>query len=127
MSNKGFTLIEMLLVLCIISVYLLIVPIAKAHTQAQLRFHLLTFKQTLLQAQALAMQQHREVQVSFNEDGYYKDDIFYAWRSQMGCEAGEIRFLPQGSVHRAQSIHCFQGDQQMKIVVQLGSGQMDVR
>lgn len=127
MSIKGFTLVEMLIVLSVMCLCMIIFPIVQHHAQISFRYQMLTLKQILLQAQINAIQSHRDISVVFNQDGYQIDGSYTAWNKEMRCDAAQIDYLAQGSTTKAQTIHCYQNQNRHDLVIQLGSGQIDVR
>lgn len=126
MYNNGFTLIEMLIVLLIISICVLVFPVVQQRKQLMFRYQMLTFKQHLLQAQTKAMETRKIVNVDIQANGYQIDDVYYAW-DNMSCQRTSLQYYPQGSVSQAKTIHCSCERNDLQLVIQLGSGQMDVR
>lgn len=90
------------------------------------RYQMLTFKQHLLQAQNKAMEMRKPVDIFIQSDGYQIDNDYYYWNN-MVCGDSSLQFYPQGTVSQAKTINCSCDRKNLQLVIQLGSGQIDVR
>ncbi|MEF9961008.1 MAG: competence type IV pilus minor pilin ComGD [Erysipelotrichaceae bacterium] len=124
--NKGFTMIEMILVLSIISIMMLIVPNLLRY-EIPLSFQMQYLKEQLLTNQIKAMMNKKRIFLAIHHDSITINEQEYKFQGNMICEPTTIAFNGFGNVNKAQSIHCYQGESTMRIVVQLGSGRTDVR
>lgn len=138
MNNKGFTLVESLLVLCLLGIVLSIVwitPSAQLQTSLEERIFFDQLKSELYYAQQYAVL-HNEatsvyfdaeqatVQVETHEVRYI--DLPSDWAIQ---RTFSFRYLPNGHVNYFRTVafeHTPTG-RQRKMVMQLGSGQFEIR
>ena len=127
MSVKGFTLIETLLVLCVLSLFILIFPFLKPANSIVLRYQMQTMYQKLLQLQYEALSQKREISVVFQGNSYVLDSISGTWGYGISCSSTTIHFTPLATVSHADTLKCSLGESHHCIVIELGTGRMYVR
>lgn len=126
-SNKGFTLLEMLIVLFVISMLVVIFPFVKPQKHIQLGYEMQNIKQLLLQTQISALQEHCEKQVKITSDTVYYDGHRYALVEGMHCDPASIYYHANGNVNQAKTIRCSCFGESKKLVIELGSGAVYVR
>lgn len=122
-SIDGFTFIELLIVLMMFVMLLALFPLTKLATHG-MRFSMDRLKYQLLQIQQIAIQEGRDIEVTFGHNQLYFDEkaIFV----DLLCDH-DIVFHPNGNVNQAMTLHCYQGQEQMELVIGLGSGRMYVK
>lgn len=123
--NKGFTMIETVIVLVIIGILVLITPnFLINNVPLSYQMHYLKEKILMAQISALKEKQHSEVII---ENNYFMINGKQENYQGMVCEDSTITFNAFGNVNHAQTITCFQDDQEQSLVIQLGSGRIDIR
>lgn len=126
MSTKGFTLIEMLLVLSIIGMLTAIFPLIRHTSSIDLTYQCKEIKQRLMAMQQKAITEKRDVFVDFLGNELIMDDTIIPLHSSISCHGKQLHFTPTGSVSSAMSVTCSDGIRDMRIVIQLGTGRMHV-
>lgn len=121
MSDKGFTMIEMLLVLLLVSICFALFPFVHAPKEALMNLHMEQVRQTLLEIQAQALFEKREIMVHLGGDTLYADDVSYALPA--ACY-GDVIFHANGNVNHAMSIPCSWSHERRTLVIQLGAGRI---
>lgn len=127
MSNKGFTLIEMLVIVSVVTLCMLAFPVYFHYQKAEFRFTMHTMKQRLLLAQATAIQEKRTVFVQVLPSTYILDDMSYDLHNATTCSIVQFQITATGAITPAGRIVCANSNTTSSIVIQLGSGQSDVR
>ncbi|MEG0092493.1 MAG: type II secretion system protein [Erysipelotrichaceae bacterium] len=124
--NKGFTMIEMIIVLSIISIMLLLVPKLFIY-EIPLSYQMQYLKEQLLSIQMKALLQKQRINIEIQSNGIYVHSRFQPFQGNMICEPTTLSFNQFGNVNHAQSIMCYLHQNQIKLVIQLGSGRMNVQ
>lgn len=127
LRTKGFTLVEMLIVLSVLAMLLAIVPFVRPVSNGALHYQMTILHQTLVEAQTLAMNSKQKV--SINVKGSYMEvgDTRFAFQKGVTCNATSLHFTAQGNVNKAQTIVCTSKKQSRSLVILLGSGRMYVK
>lgn len=126
MSNKGFTLLEMTLVLCCISICILLAP-SLLHRNSGLVFECERIKDILIQSQWYAQNNKEEVVVSVNNDRIQTTLKDYTLFGGVTCTPIDFIFNEKGNVNMANTITCFQTEKSRSIVVTLGKASIYVK
>lgn len=126
MSNKGFTLIEALLVLSVIAILGACLPFLKVQASLKLSYEMKTIYHKLLYAQGQSIAKKKTIPVDFRGDSYQIDNDLETFSSSMHCSNTQFHFTPLGTISKAGSITCSLQGYQKKIVLQLGSGRIYV-
>ena len=124
-DKRGFTLMEMLIVLSCISIMLLwmiIIPVDKSYLRNDINY----LHTKLLEAQVNAMLHHQRVQVNILPT-YVEINNDVSTFQKMKCLPCEFHYSDKGTISKANSIQCYVRNQRAKLVLQLGSGAIDVR
>lgn len=122
--NDGFTLIEMLVVLLMVSMMLLLYPTMRNVNTSMLSAHMETFKTRLLMIQQSALLEKKRMDVSLLQNTMVVNgEMEYI---PVSCYQ-QFSFNESGNVSRAMSITCSLNQQQKTLVIQLGSGRMYVK
>lgn len=120
-SKKGYTLIELLVCLSIVSVLVLI---SISNYPQQLSLNL--FKQrliTLLQVSAnQAIIDKETKEIYFYADYFEVGKLKYQYPYRINCYAQTIRFTPQATINRANTIMCYSDELYFRLKLSLGSG-----
>lgn len=127
MSAKGFTLVEMLLVLGMIAMLAVCTPLLRPQSSLLLRYQMEELRYQFMQAQQLAMTKKVSIFVNFHGNEVSINQRSYPLRKQVTCQAASFHYTPMGTISQAQTITCTYGGMQRKLVVQLGSGRMYVQ
>lgn len=126
-SDKGFTLIETLLVLSVLSICLLVFPIVKRNASITFHYQVEEIRLKLIEAQRTAIKEKRDVFVDFLGNVIKIDHVPVSLGKDIFCNASMLHFTPIGNVSNAMSITCSHKQQKKQIVVQLGTGRMYVK
>lgn len=126
MQNKGFTLIEMLLVVSVLSMLILLFPFTQ-HDSIYLHTQLNEIKERLLYAQSMALKTKKKVEVTIHGSSIQVSGSNFHLRKGMSCQGNNFYYNDKGNVSNAQTITCSIKDKTGSIVIQLGSGQLDIR
>lgn len=124
--NKGFTYLEMLIVLSIVILFFT-GGIFTYWNGIKLQYQMNIMRQLLLQAQSEALLNKRKVTVQLKTNSFWIDDIQYTYLSNITCTPYEYHYTALGNISKGGTIQCSFRNKQKKIVLQVGSGQMDVR
>lgn len=128
MLNKdGYTLIESLLVLFIISMLLLIFPFMSFQNKSSLNIQMNTIHAFLLRMQSFAMKDKHNITVNISGNTISSEQSSLELVKGISCNSSSVVFHPNGNVQRAQTIQCTFKDTQKDLVVLLGSGRMYVK
>lgn len=124
LHNDGFTLIEMILVLALLSIIVMIFPLVqmKSSTLSYVRMEYL--KSQLLQAQFDAIQQKQTKEIHFSGQHVIIDDREIA--ISLTCDRS-FHFNESGNVSQAMTLTCSSDGVERALVIQLGSGRMYVK
>ncbi|NCC54966.1 MAG: hypothetical protein EOM11_05715 [Erysipelotrichia bacterium] len=125
-TSNAFTLLEMCLLLCVISVLLLLSP-SLFKTKAILYFDTQRIAYLIKQAQAFAILERREVDVEVVNKGIYVDQHFYNFAKEVVCDPYIFYFNAKGNINMANTITCYYHHWQTQIVMNLGSGHIYVK
>lgn len=118
---QGFTLLEMCLVLCVISMLLMLTPII-FHTSKTLAFESERIVSLIKKAQALAIINRKDVNVEIKRNGIIVDDTYFAFSHSVVCDEYMFYFNGKGNINMANSIHCYYYEWKKQIVMNLGNG-----
>lgn len=125
-KNQGFTLLEMCLMLCVISILLLFVP-ARFRTSKILDFESERIVSLIKKAQALAIMNRKEINVEIQRNGIVVDDQYTAYQHSVVCDEYMFYFNGRGNINMANSINCYYYEWQTQIVMNLGNGNIYVK
>lgn len=123
-NTKGFTLVEMMIVLSFVSTFLLIVPYGKSFDKVKEKYQFSYLKERLLLEQQNALFKKEEIEVEIHNDSILvSDEEVYRFTSGFTCDDSEVVFHENGNVNQALTIHCY-GQKNYSLVISLGSGRM---
>lgn len=125
MSNhNGFTLLETLIVLSIISMMMIISPLQNSFQTIQIQQDIMVLYEFLLRAQNDAILYHRHNEVILNQHRAYSlyETIDF---QQLNMMYQSFHFNEKGHISKACTIRFVNSERQ--IVAQLGSGSLDLR
>lgn len=125
-DKYGYTLLEMLLVLVILSILFLLVPSKQLYEHYVLRQKVDYVKAMLLKNQSMALSQHKERAIIVQTDAIVCEEQTIPL-SPLECSGPSFHYTPTGSISQALTLHFTYGLQQYDLVLQLGSGCVDVR
>lgn len=124
-ATKGYTMLEMIVVLMIIAVLLTVSGSHGIH-QGNLHFFMMELQDHYVQLQLEAIQSRctRQFEVHNTEVVLHHKTI--AIPKGVSCDIQDFLIYPSGKVNHAGTITCFSGKQKRKLVIQLGSGHAQV-
>lgn len=125
-NEKGFTLVEMLVTISILLLIMAISPFLKPSRQLVFTCETEKLHSFLLQAQMKAMFTKKSMYIQFQTDGVQAGEEFFVY-DNMYCEGKAFHYTKQGTISQAQTITCSLQNKKKTIVLQLGSGAIDVR
>lgn len=126
-SNKGFTLIEMLLVLFVISMLVLLFPFVKPQKRIQFSYELSIMKTMLQMTQVQAMQKHSAQSAILSSSMIEAVGERYFFSSGMRCTSAKVTFGASGKATHAQTITCSCQGTQKQLVIEVGGNCIYVR
>lgn len=126
-SNKGFTLVEMLLVLMIISVLLLIMPMLQKQQGILLRWDVKRIQELSIATQAEALRTHQQIPLYIRGNRVEIQGKTIQLHPSTSCSTLSFHYTAQGTISQAFTLRCQSKKAQVTMVAQLGSGRLDVR
>lgn len=126
-SDKGFTLIEMLLILMALSLMLVLFPIMKPQMAIQLQYEMYTMKQILLQTQMQALIHHQNEQVSIRTNSIVYLNTTYQLTKGIQCDPTVVTYYANGNIAQAKTIRCSCEGERRRLILELGSGSIYVK
>lgn len=126
MQSKGFTLIEMVIVLLIISSLFVLTP-SITSTATILHFEMNRMLDILKQVQWAAIQERKIIDVNIFKNKLIASEKVYDFDSRMTCDASPFHFNARGNVSQAQTITCYVNQKSKQLVIHLGSGNVYLR
>lgn len=123
--TNGFTLIETLFVLLVVSVMALSSAPYSHHASLNVFMQSLQTKLEELQLQAFCSKE--KIEASIDADGLYTEQEHMDFPRGIACQAWNGSFTEKGNISRAGTIHCTDGIHQQKLVIELGMGRMIIR
>lgn len=119
-NKNGFTLVEMLIVLFIVSM----LGFGLSFRMHSSLYVFMKRLQTLcITAQEKAYVQHKKVYVELN-DKIYVDEVEYLIPQDIVCDSVSFYYNAKGNMSKAMSLHCQNASSQMKLVFQVGAGRV---
>ena len=122
MRNNGFTLVEALLVLLILSICSF--AVIKRPKWNVLRFDLNKIETQCLMMQERAYIKKREVPVHFTAHYVDFDSTRYTYPKGMTCTDQAFHYNAKGNISQAFTVTCSNAQSKKKLVFQLGMGRV---
>lgn len=126
-SNKGFTLIEMLLILMVLSMLIVLFPVVHPQKAIQLQYEMQTMKQLLLETQMHAWMHHTEEQVSIHASSISYLGKTYQLANGIQCDPAIVKYYDNGNIAQAKTIRCSCDGANRRLILELGSGSIYVK
>lgn len=124
MWNKGFTMLEILIVVSVFAVLLLLFPLMQPPASLSIDTHRIMMKLEAAQLDSILNQHHNTITLN-NHSICFNSDCEELPARRLADE-GIIEFNAAGNVNHA-GTYCFrEGSQCRCIVIQLGSGRMSI-
>lgn len=124
MCNKGFTMLEILIVVSVFAVLLILFPMIQPSTSLSVDTHRIMVKLEAAQLDSV-LNQHPNT-ITLNHHSICFNDVCEELPAKRIADEGIIEFNAAGNVNRA-GTYCFrEGNQCRCIVIQLGSGRMSI-
>lgn len=123
---SGFTLLEMCLILCVISIFLVLTPV-QLKSSAILKFESERLAALIKRAQGIAIYERREVNVEIKRNGILIDTNFHGIDSSVICDEYIFYFNGKGNINMANTINCYYQGKLKQIVMNLGNGNIYVK
>ncbi len=121
--NNGFTLIEMMIVLLIISILSL-------SYQPRLDYSLSMFMEKVkiccINSQQLAFIEKKDIYVTFSKHSLIYGDEEFIFPDGIVCDEKTFHYNSNGNISTAQTIHCSNQHKEKKLVFQLGMGRIRI-
>ena len=117
-NKNGFTLVEMLIVLFIVSKLGFGLSF---HMHSSLYVFMKNLQTLCITAQEKAYVDHKKVYVKLN-DKIYVDEVEYLIANDIVCDSVSFYYNAKGNMSKALSLHCQNASSQMKLVFQVGAG-----
>ncbi|AKS38897.1 competence protein comGD [Anoxybacillus gonensis] len=140
MNERGFTLIEMLIVLFVVTSIMsfTVPPLQHVLAERQLQYFLEQFQNDMLYAQQYAISRKKTVAIIFSfdtcryqvkEGGTFGKELFARsfpspFQFQMATLSPPLYYYPNGNVNKAGTLLVAYGSKKYKIVFQLGKGRL---
>ncbi len=118
--NKGFTLVEMLFILSIISICMLFTLHTNVNTN-YLQSHMEYLQYTFYKAKAIAMNEKRTVFVHIHETNLEVDFSPYVYKKGIVCSPYSFSINAKGNVNMANHITCTSNNMQARLIITLGN------
>lgn len=122
MQNNGFTLIETLLVLILVSFSSFLYFKRPSYNLLNLEVHKLALQ--CLQMQEKAFVEKREVEIIFGQDYVEMDGVSIPYVQGMSCLPKSFHYNEKGNISNALTITCQRGTKKRKMIFQLGQGRI---
>lgn len=123
---SGFTLLEMCLILCVLSIFLVLTPL-QLKSSAVLKFESERLASLIKRAQAIAVNERREVNVEIRHNGILIGTNFHEIDSAVVCDEYIFYFNGKGNINMANTINCYYQGKQKQIIMNLGNGNIYVK
>lgn len=123
---QGFTLLEMCLVLCMISMLLMLTP-AIFRTSKTLEFESERIVSLIKKAQALSIINRKDINVEVKRKGIVINDSYIPFNHSVVCDEYMFYFNGKGNINMANSISCYYYEWKKQIVMNLGNGNIYVK
>lgn len=127
LSDKGFTLLEMMMVLSVICILLLFGGFIVSKNKTELIYQMKIIRENITDTQIKAVLEKDKKQIQFLLDRVVIDDKVFKYPRGMHCSGLNFYFTEKGTISKAGSTTCRMNDTARKMVFQLGSGQSDIR
>lgn len=120
-NNTGFTLIEAMIVVSFISTLIIIIPSSNILEKMNVLAATEQIHQFLLRQQQYAIFHKKFIEIQFDNNCMRSNnETIRLLKADINGE--NFSFTPKGTVTKAQTIICFCGKEQRKIIIELGSG-----
>lgn len=126
MCNRGFTLIESIVTLCLIS-FLFLLTSMKLPQSDNLDVEVNIIKELLLQTQLDAILTHQEKRFQFQTQALCIESACHTYTASITSDTFSMRYYEDGTISQAKKICFYKANQQRCLYMQLGSGHIDIR
>ena len=126
MQIRGYTLIEMCLVLSVTSTFLLLVP-NTFRSNAVLTFEMHRMLEVIKSAKAIAIQNRETKVITIEQNEFYIDEKRFVLDPRVQCEPYTFHFNGRGNISMANSVTCTYFQSEATLVMNLGNGNMYVK
>lgn len=127
MQTKGFTLIEMIFVLCIVGILIVMSPTYTNISKYILKNQMYVIKEILLQEQWTALQKKEERLIVIQHNKIQYNDMIYSFPQGVTCNNYQITFNGLGNIKQGGSFECHYQKNTSTIVMLLGNGKFYVK
>lgn len=126
MSNKGFSLFESLLVLCLTS-FLILLTTTQLPKLSSLDTEVQRIKEFMIQTQLQAILKREIVEFQFRKDAFCTNEECYSYNQGITSDAFSMKYYENGTINQAKTICFYKLHNTKCMYIQLGSGQIDIR
>ncbi len=120
-NSKGFTFIETMIVISFIVTLIMIIPSCNILEKMNVLGATEQIHQFLLRQQQYAIFHKKFIEIQFDDNSIRSSNETMNLL-KTGIRGKNFSFTPKGTVTKAQTIICFCGKEQRKIIIELGSG-----
>ncbi len=120
-NSKGFTFIETMIVISFIVTLIMIIPSCNILEKMNVLGATEQIHQFLLRQQQYAIFHKKFIEIQFDDNSIRSSNETMNLL-KTGIRGKKFSFTPKGTVTKAQTIICFCGKEQRKIIIELGSG-----
>lgn len=126
LNRAGYTLMQTLLLLIIVSIVLLLLPMHRMGSYTS-KYEIQKLRDVLLNEQKEAVSLKERKEVSIEDDKILIGNREIDRLQNLRCGKHFISFNERGNVNQARTITCSDGVKQEQLIINLGSGNMYVK
>lgn len=122
--NNGFTVLEMMIVLLILSISTLGIQAHSYHPSLSIFMKKMMSYSIVLQEQAYLEKEEKQVDIG-SSYAVFDDDVFN-YPNGISCDLQSFHYNEKGNISRANTVTCHQGKESMSLIYQLGTGRVRI-
>lgn len=123
LKNSGFTLIETLLILSMISIVFLLIPLN--NRKINLFNETDKLRSYALNCKIKAYETKRTISFTIEKNDVYYNDNYFKLDNKINCGSHNVNFNAKGNVNVPTCITCYYLNNQHSFTINLGSGYID--
>lgn len=123
-NSNGYTIVEMMVVLLIVSMCTLVFTSMPRANSLHMIADTILYKCCIVQEQAFYQKQNKYVTIGTYQANFDKETLIYP--HGITCEPASFSYNAKGNISQANTVKCFEADQHISLVFQLGSGRVRV-
>lgn len=122
--NNGFTILEMMIVLLIISVSTIGIQAHSYHPSLSIFMKKMMSYSIALQEQAYIHKEEKQVSIGHSYAMF--EDTMLEYPNGIACDVLSFHYNEKGNISRANTVTCYQGNETMSLIYQLGTGRVRI-